>query len=58
MKQIIYEKEKILCNKQNLIYCEQDIDEGHSLSEYDIGDSSQISVVRLRAMNANDLNQY
>ncbi len=55
LKQIIYEKEGILCNKQNLIYCGQEIDEGHLLSEYGIGDSSQICVVRLRAMNADDL---
>jgi hypothetical protein len=55
LKQIIYEKEGIFCNKQNLIYCGQEIDEGHLLSEYDIRDSSEISVVRLRAMNANDI---
>jgi hypothetical protein len=55
LKQIIYEKEGILCNKQNLIYCGQEIDEGHLLSEYNIGDSSEICVVRLRAKNADDL---
>jgi hypothetical protein len=36
LKQIIYEKEGILCNKQNLIHRGQEIDEGHLLSEYDI----------------------
>jgi len=55
LKRIIYEKEDILCNKQNLIYCGQEIDEGHLLNEYGIGDSSEISVVRLRAINADDL---
>jgi hypothetical protein len=55
LKRIIYEKEGILCNKQNLIYCGQEIDEGHLLNEYGIGDSSEISVVRLRAINADDL---
>jgi hypothetical protein len=55
LKQIIYEKEGIYRNKQNLIYCGQEIDEGHLLSEYGIGDSSVICVVRLRAMNADDL---
>ncbi|CAF2071290.1 unnamed protein product [Rotaria magnacalcarata] len=35
--------------KQNLIHCGQEIDEGHLLSEYDIQDSSQITVVRLRS---------
>ncbi len=55
LKQIIYEQGNILCNKQNLIYCGQEIDEGHLLSEYGIGDSSEISVVCLRAMNADDL---
>ena len=44
-----------LCNKQNLIYRGREIDEGHLLSEYDIEDSSVICVVRLRAMNADDL---
>jgi hypothetical protein len=55
LKQIIYEKEGILCNKQNLIYCGHEIDEGHLLSEYDIEDSGEIFVVRLRAMNSDDL---
>ncbi|CAF1046368.1 unnamed protein product [Rotaria sordida] len=55
LKQIIYEKEGILRNKQNLIYCGQEIDEGHLLSEYDIQESSEITVVRLRAMNSDDL---
>jgi len=55
LKQIIYEKEGILCNKQNLIYRGQEIDEGHLLNEYEIQDSDVICVVRLRAMNANDL---
>ncbi|CAF3824293.1 unnamed protein product [Rotaria sp. Silwood1] len=55
LKQIIYEKADILRNKQNLIYCGQEIDEGHLLSEYNIQDSSQITVVRLRAMNSDDL---
>jgi hypothetical protein len=55
LKQIIYEKEGIFCNKQNLIYCGQEIDEGHLLNEYDIQDSSVINVMRLRATNANDL---
>lgn len=55
LKQIIYEREGILRHKQNLIYCGQEIDEGHLLSEYGIGDSSEICVVRLRAMNSNDL---
>ncbi|CAF1474569.1 unnamed protein product [Didymodactylos carnosus] len=54
LKQIIYEKEGILRNKQNLIHCGQEIDEGHLLTEYDIKDSSEISVVRLRAINSND----
>jgi hypothetical protein len=55
LKQIIYDKEGILCHKQNLIYCGQEIDEGHLLSEYDIRDSSEICVVRLRAINSDDL---
>ena len=55
LKQIVYHKEGIKCNKQNLIYCGQEIDEGHLLSEYDIQDSGEIYVVRLRAMNANDI---
>jgi hypothetical protein len=55
LKHIIYEKEGILCDKQNLIYCGEEIDEGHLLSEYGIEDSSEITVVRLRAINANDL---
>jgi hypothetical protein len=55
LKHIIYEKEGILCNKQNLIYCGEEIDEGHLLSEYNIKDSSEITVVRLRSINGNDL---
>ncbi|CAF1446617.1 unnamed protein product [Rotaria magnacalcarata] len=51
LKQIIYEKEGLLRSKQNLIHCGQEIDEGHLLSEYDIQDSSQITVVRLRSMD-------
>lgn len=54
LKQLIYNKEGILCNKQNLIHCGQEIDEGHLLSEYGIRDGSVINVVRLRAMNSND----
>ncbi len=48
-------QEGILCNKQNLIYCGQEIDEGHLLSEYGIEDSSEICGVRLRAVNADDI---
>lgn len=55
LKKILYEKTGILCTKQNLIYCGQEIDEGHLLSEYGIQDSSQITLVRLRAMNSDDL---
>ena len=55
LKLMIYNKEGIPCNKQNLIYCGQEIDEGHLLSEYGIGDGSVINVVRLRAINSNDL---
>ena len=55
LKLIIYEKEDIMCNKQNLIYCGQEIDEGHLLKEYGIDDSSEITVVRLRAINASDV---
>ncbi|CAF0947254.1 unnamed protein product [Adineta steineri] len=55
LKQIVYENEGITCDKQNLIYCGQEIDEGHLLSEYDIQDSGEIYVVRLRAMNSNDI---
>ena len=55
LKHIIYEKEGISHNKQNLVYCGQEIDEGHLLSKSDIADSSEICVVRLRAINANDL---
>ncbi len=40
LNQIIYEKEDILCNKKTLIYCGQEIDEGHLLSEYGIEDSN------------------
>jgi hypothetical protein len=38
-----------------LIYCGEEIDEGHLLSEYNIKDSSGITVVRLRSINGNDL---
>ncbi|CAF3816312.1 unnamed protein product [Adineta steineri] len=55
LKQIVYENAGITCDKQNLIYCGKEIDEGHLLSEYDIQDSGEIYVVRLRAMNANDI---
>jgi hypothetical protein len=55
LKHIIYEKGDVPCDKQNLIYCGQEIDVGHLLSEYDIEDSSEISVVRLRAINPNDV---
>jgi hypothetical protein len=55
LKKIIYDKEGILCNKQNLIYCGQEIDEGHLLSEYGIEDASEIRVVCLRAINSDDL---
>ena len=55
LKQMIYNKEGILCNKQNLIHCGQEIDEGHLLNEYGIRDGSVIHVVRLRAMNSDDL---
>ncbi|CAF0947328.1 unnamed protein product [Adineta steineri] len=55
LKQIVYENAGITCDKQNLIYCGKEIDEGHLLSEYDIQDSGEIYVVRLRAMNSNDL---
>ena len=55
LKRIIYEREGILCNKQNLIYCGQEIDEGHLLSEYNVDDGSEITVVRLRAMNDDDI---
>ena len=48
-------KKAYYVNKQNLIYCGQEIDEGHLLNEYDIQDSSVICVVRLRAINPNDL---
>lgn len=44
-----------MCDKQNLIYCGQEIDDGHLLSEYGIQDSSTILVVRLRSHNANDI---
>ncbi|UJR20470.1 hypothetical protein I4U23_023599 [Adineta vaga] len=55
LKQMIYDKSGIKCHKQNLIHCGEEIDEGHLLSEYNIEDASEISVVRLRAMNANDI---
>src|SRR3984957_16445996 len=48
-------EKNILCSKQNLIYCGQEIDEGHLLSEYGIGESSKIFVVHLRAHHTNDL---
>lgn len=55
LKQIIYEHASIEPRKQNLIYCGQEIDEGHLLSEYGVEDQSEITVVRLRAMNADDI---
>ena len=55
LKQIVYEKEGILCSKQNLIYSGREIDDGHLLSEYDIGEASTIFVVRLRAHSTDDL---
>lgn len=55
LKKYIYEKTGILCTKQNLIYCGQETDEGHLLSEYGIQDSHQISLVRWKAMNSDDL---
>ncbi|CAF4090916.1 unnamed protein product [Adineta steineri] len=54
LKQIIYENEGILCNEQNLIYCGKEIDDGHLLSEYDIQDSGEIYVVRLRLDKPDD----
>jgi len=54
LKQIVYEREGLLCNKQNLIDCGQEIDDGHLLSEYEIQDSSTIFVVRLRSHNGNN----
>ena len=55
LKQLVYAREGLLCNKQNLIYQGQEIDDGHLLSEYGIQDGSTIFVVRLRALNANNL---
>jgi len=55
LKQIIYEREGLLCNKQNLIYCGREIDDGHLLSEYGIQDASTIFVVRLRAHSTNSV---
>ncbi|CAF1029194.1 unnamed protein product [Adineta ricciae] len=55
LKQWIFQKTNITCDKQNLIHCGEEMDEGHLLSEYNVQDSSEISVIRLRAMNANDI---
>jgi hypothetical protein len=55
LKQIIYERQGLLCNTQNLIYCGREIDDGHLLSEYGIQDASLIFVFPLRTPNTNNL---